>query len=250
VGTSGWQYRDWRGAFYPDRLRQADWLFYYAQHFGTVEVNNAFYRLPDADVFARWAQQTPEAFVVAVKASRYLTHVRRLKEPIEPVHRLVERASALGRKLGPVLLQLPPNLPARFDDLAAVLSAFPASIKVAVEFRHPSWHVETTTAVLAKYDAAFCLADSPRRRTPEWRTASWGYLRMHEGRASPHPCYGHQALNSWAKRLAQLFNPTEDVYVYFNNDAHACAVANAEEFSRLVTRRRPGSMPPSPDRRS
>ena len=233
VGTSGWQYRDWRGPFYPDRLRQGDWLSFYSQHFATVEVNNAFYRLPEAAVFARWAEQTPDRFVVAVKASRYLTHIRRLKEPTEPVHRLVERAWALGPKLGPILLQLPPNLPARLPDLAATLAAFPSSVKVAVEFRHPSWYTEATTAVLSEHDAAWCLADSPRRRTPLWRTATWGYLRMHEGRASPRPCYGHRALRSWAERLTELFTPTEDVYVYFNNDTNACAIANAEEFSRL-----------------
>ncbi|HSS09760.1 MAG TPA: DUF72 domain-containing protein [Acidimicrobiales bacterium] len=234
VGTSGWQYRDWRGAFYPDGLRQADWLSFYAQRFATVEVNNAFYRLPDADVFARWAARTPPDFSVAVKASRYLTHIRRLKEPTEPVNRLLERARSLGPKLGPILLQLPPNLPARLGDLATTLAAFPKSIKVAVEFRHPSWYTEATTAVLAEHDAALCWADSPRRRTPEWRTATWGYLRMHEGRASPRPCYGRQALSSWAKRLADRFKPSEDVYVYFNNDTNACAVANAEELSRLL----------------
>jgi uncharacterized protein YecE (DUF72 family) len=236
VGTSGWQYRDWRGAFYPDGLRQSDWLSFYARRFGTVEVNNAFYRLPDADVFARWAAHTPPDFIVAVKASRYLTHIRRLKEPTEPVNRLLERARALGPKLGPILLQLPPNLPAGLDDLATTLAAFPKSIKVAVEFRHPSWYTEATTAVLAEHDAAFCWADSPRRRTPEWRTASWGYLRMHGGRASPRPCYGRQALRGWAKRLADVFKPSEDVYVYFNNDTNACAVANAEGFSRLLPR--------------
>jgi uncharacterized protein YecE (DUF72 family) len=236
VGTSGWQYRDWRGPFYPGGLRQADWLSFYAQRFATVEVNNAFYRLPDAGVFGRWASQTPDRFIVAVKASRYLTHIRRLREPEQPVQRLVERARALGSKLGPILLQLPPNLPARVDDLAATLDAFPRSVRVAVEFRHPSWYTDATTSVLAEHDAALCLADSPRRRTPEWRTASWGYLRMHEGRASPYPCYGRQALTSWARRLVDMFKPSEDVYVYFNNDVNACAVANAEQFSRLLPR--------------
>jgi uncharacterized protein YecE (DUF72 family) len=233
VGTSGWQYRDWRGPFYPPDLRQTEWLAFYAQRFSTVEVNNAFYRLPEAGVFGRWAGQTPEGFVTAVKASRYLTHVRRLRDPAEPVQRLLERASALGPKLGPILLQLPPTLTLRLPDLVATLDAFPASIKVAVEFRHPSWYTEETAAVLREHDAAFCLADSPRTRTPVWRTASWGYLRMHEGRASPRPCYGHQSLQTWARRLAELFDSTEDVFVYFNNDTNACAVVNAGQFRRL-----------------
>jgi uncharacterized protein YecE (DUF72 family) len=233
VGTSGWQYRDWRGPFYPPDLRQTEWLAFYGQRFSTVEVNNAFYRLPEAGVFGRWAEQTPEGFVTAVKASRYLTHVRRLRDPAEPVQRLLERASALGPKLGPILLQLPPTLTLRLPDLVATLDAFPASIKVAVEFRHPSWYTEETAAVLREHDAAFCLADSPRTRTPVWRTASWGYLRMHEGRASPRPCYGHQSLQTWARRLAELFDSTEDVFVYFNNDTNACAVVNAGQFRRL-----------------
>ena len=223
VGTSGWQYRDWRGPFYPDGLRQGEWLAFYAQRFSTVEVNNAFYRLPEAGLFGRWAEQTPAQFVVAVKASRYLTHIR-----------LIERASALGPKLGPILLQLPPTLPLRLSDLDATLAAFPPSIKVAVEFRHSSWYTEETAAVLAEHNTAFCLADSPRTRAPDWRTASWGYLRMHEGRASPRPCYGRQALQTWAHRLAELFDPAEDVFVYFNNDANACAVANARQFRRLT----------------
>ena len=233
VGTSGWQYRDWRGPLYPPGLRQTEWLAFYAQHFSTVEVNNAFYRLSEAGVFRRWAENTPDGFVVAVKASRYLTHIRRLKDPGEPVQRLIERASALGPKLGPILLQLPPTLAIRLSDLAATLGAFPPSIKVAVEFRHPSWYTDETASVLAEHDAAFCLASSPRSRTPEWRTATWGYLRMHEGRASPRPCYGRQALRSWAGRLAELFEPTEEVFVYFNNDTHACAVVNARQFRRL-----------------
>jgi uncharacterized protein YecE (DUF72 family) len=236
VGTSGWQYRDWRGALYPPGLRQADWLAWYSRHFSTVEVNNAFYRLPEASMFARWAAETPPDFVVAVKASRYLSHVKRLRDPEEPVHRLVDRARALGSRLGPILLQLPPNLPARLDDLAATLQAFPAEIRIAVEFRHPSWFTDETAALLRARDAAFCLADSPSRRTPRWRTASWGYLRFHEGRASPRPCYGRQALQTWVRELADLFEPRCDVYVYFNNDRGACAVRNARQFRALVER--------------
>jgi uncharacterized protein YecE (DUF72 family) len=188
VGTSGWQYRDWRGPFYPSGLRQAEWLESYATRFSTVEVNNAFYRLPEAATFDRWAARTPEGFVVAVKASRYLTHIRRLRDPAEPVGRLLERCRHLGPKLGPVLLQLPPTLTARHDDLAATLDAFGDACRVAVEFRHPSWFTDETERLLRAHDAAFCLADAPSRRTPYWRTASWGYLRLHEGRAHPPPC--------------------------------------------------------------
>ena len=236
VGTSGWQYRDWRGQFYPQGLRQASWLEHYAERFRVVEVNNAFYRLPEASTFAAWAERTPDDFVVAVKASRYLTHIRRLQEPAEAVGRLLERARHLGPKLGPVLLQLPPTLAADHGALAETLAAFPPDVRVAVEFRHESWFSDGTRALLADHDAAFCLADSPKRRTPEWRTASWGYVRFHEGRSSPRPCYGRAALAGWADRLAGLFGPDEDLYAFFNNDPRGCAVRDAQRFARAVER--------------
>jgi uncharacterized protein YecE (DUF72 family) len=236
VGTSGWQYRSWKGTFYPEKLRQADWLEHYAAGFATVEVNNAFYRLPESSTFASWASRTPDDFVVAVKASRYLTHIRRLRQPAEPVRRLLERITHLGPKLGPVLLQLPPNLTSDHQALEETLELFPSGVRVAVEFRHESWFTDRTRDVLSDRGVALCLADSPRRRTPVWRTADWGYLRMHEGRASPHPCYGRQALRTWAEKLAAEWPEPCDVYVYFNNDARACAVRDAITFARAAER--------------
>ena len=236
VGTSGWQYRDWRGTFYPESLPQARWLEHYAERFRTVEVNNAFYRLPEPATFANWARRTPDDFVVGVKASRYLTHVKRLKAPAEPVQRFVDHARHLGPKLGPVLLQLPPNLRADLDALAATLDRFPNEVRVAVELRHESWFVDETRELLASHRAALCLADSPSRRTPRWRTAGWGYLRLHEGRATPHPCYGRQALSTWAAELAGLWAPGDDVFVYFNNDGRACAPRDASVFARAAGR--------------
>ena len=236
IGTSGWQYRDWRGTFYPDALAQARWLEHYARHFATVEVNNAFYRLPEASTFRSWAERTPADFVVAVKASRYLTHVRRLREAREPVHRFVERAGHLGTKLGPVLLQLPPTLRRDPGALAETLSLFPPGWRVAVELRHDSWFVDETFELLAGAGAAFCLADSPKRRTPVERTAPWGYVRFHEGRASPHPCYGERALDTWARTLARLYGPDDDVYAFFNNDPRGCAVRDARLLGRAASR--------------
>ena len=236
VGTSGWQYRSWRGPFYPEKLRQADWLEHYAERFQVVEVNNAFYRLPEPKTFAAWAERTPDDFVVGVKASRYLTHVRRLKDPAEPVGRFVDHVRHLGANLGPVLLQLPPNLPADLGALEDTLGRFPSGMRLAVEFRHESWFTDDTCRLLAARGAALCLADSPHRRTPVWRTADWGYLRLHEGRARPRPCYGGRALNSWAGRLASLWEREADVYVFFNNDPHGCAVRDARVFARAAER--------------
>jgi uncharacterized protein YecE (DUF72 family) len=142
VGTSGWQYRDWRGRFYPEPLAQRAWLEHYASRFAVVESNNAFYRLPEPRTFADWARRTPDDFVMAVKASRFLTHVRRLREPEEPVRRLLDHAGHLGAKLGPVLLQLPPTLRADPDALDRCLACFGPPLRVAVEPRHPSWFSE------------------------------------------------------------------------------------------------------------
>jgi uncharacterized protein YecE (DUF72 family) len=230
VGTSGWVYRDWRGAFYPDGLPQRLWLEYYATQFDTVEVNNAFYRLPSYDDFAKWRERLPDRFVVAVKASRFLTHVKRLADPAEPVDRLMKAAAGLGDLLGPVLLQLPPTLQSAPDRLDACLAEFPRGTRVAVEPRHKSWWTDDVRRVLEKRGAALAWADRKSRPlTPLWQTTDWTYLRLHEGAASPWPSYGRTALKTWADRI------TEDSYVYFNNDQNAAAPRNAKTFRRLVS---------------
>lgn len=236
VGTSGWQYADWRGRLYPRCLTQAKWLTYYAQRFQTVEVNNTFYRLPQASTFEHWRESTPEDFVFTIKASRYLTHIRRLRDPEEPVSLLLARAAPLGPKLGPVLVQLAANFRIDVDALRRTLEAFPRTVRVAFEPRHESWHVDEVRGTLHEYNAAFCLTDTPQRAAPRWRTADWGYLRLHEGRAHPLPCYGRTALRTWADRLAQLWEADDDVYVYFNNDQGGCAVRDAHRFA-LAARR-------------
>ncbi|WP_309050705.1 DUF72 domain-containing protein [Streptomyces sp.] len=250
VGTSGWQYRDWRGVLYPEGLPQRLWLEEYARRFATVENNNAFYRLPERRTFAEWRARTPEGFLMAVKASRFLTHVKRLKDPEEPVERLLGRAEALGDRLGPVLLQLPPTLRADAGLLDAVLARFPSWVRVAVEPRHETWWTEETASVLAARGAALCWADrGSTPLTPLWRTAGWGYLRLHEGRARPWPAYGRRALVSWADRLAASWSDAADVYVYFNNDPGGWAVRNAVSFTRAMTAAgrpvaRPAASPP------
>jgi uncharacterized protein YecE (DUF72 family) len=239
LGTSGWQYRDWRRTFYagvPQRL----WLEHFAGRFATVEVNNAFYRLPERTTFAQWRARTPGDFCVAVKMSRYLTHIKRLRDPAEPVGRFLSRADALGDRLGPVLLQLPPNLPADPDTLDTVLRAFPRGVKVAVEPRHDSWWTPAVRTVLERRGAALCWADRlGRPLTPLWRTAGWGYLRMHEGRAEPRPRYGRAALASWLDRIAEAFGPAgrQPVYVYFNNDPGEAAVRDAAALGALARQR-------------
>jgi uncharacterized protein YecE (DUF72 family) len=237
VGTSGWQYRDWRGTFYPQKLAQKQWLEYFSARFQTVEVNNTFYNLPDAHVFAAWAERTPDDFVVTVKMSRFLTHIKRLLEPEEPVERFFERAEKLGPKLGPVLLQLPPGLEADVSRLDAALAIMPPRVRVAVEFRHSSWYTEEVRRVLERHRAALCWADRRRPLDPPWRTAAWGFIRFHEGEAAPRPCYGRRALATWVERLRDGFSDGEDMYCYFNNDHRCCAVRDAIVFGRLAAQR-------------
>jgi uncharacterized protein YecE (DUF72 family) len=236
VGTSGWQYRDWRGPFYPDRLAQGRWLEHYASRFATVESNNAFYRLPERRTFEAWAARTPDDFVMAVKASRYLTHVRRLRDPEEPVDRLVDRVVGLGAKRGPILVQLPPRFRADAERLDRTLARFPAGWRVAVEVRDRTWEHDEIRRVLEAHGAALCLADRRGPLRPLWRTAGWTYLRFHEGTATPRPCYGPRALATWARRLAEGWGTDAEAWVYFNNDPRACAPANAVEFARACRR--------------
>ena len=182
IGTSGWQYRDWRGPFYPPEVPQRRWLEHYARQFATVENNGTFYRLPPRETFAGWRERVGGDFVMTVKASRYLTHVRRLRDPAEPVRRLLDAAAGLGGRLGAVLLQLPPDLRAAPRLLDECLARFPAGIRVAVEPRHESWWTDQVRDVLAARNAALCWADRTGTAvTPRWRTADWGYLRCHEG---------------------------------------------------------------------
>jgi len=237
VGTSGWHYRDWRGAFYPARLPSRLWLEHYAARFGTVELNNTFYRLPEAAAFRNWKSQTPADFLFTVKASRFLTHYRRLRDPEEPVARLLDAAGALDQKLGPVLLQLPPNLKADVALLEGVFDAFGGRVRLVCEFRHASWYCDAVYEMMEARDIALCLADRRNHHTPLVRTASWGFLRMHEGVAAPRPHYGSRALATWVDRLAELWGANAECFVYFNNDHGACAVRDAYEFAALADAR-------------
>jgi uncharacterized protein YecE (DUF72 family) len=246
IGTSGWQYRDWRGPFYPGGLPMTRWLEHYATRFPTVENNGTFYRLAAADTFAAWRIRTPPGFLMTIKASRYLTHVRRLREPAEPVQRLLQAATALGERLGPVLLQLPPTMHADAAALEECLGQFaaqfarlagpkPQALRVCVEVRHDSWLTQEIRQILAAHGAALCWSDRRGRPLgPLWRTADWGYLRLHEGAAQPWPHYGRQALRTWVSRVSDSFPPEADVFAYFNNDQHAAAPADADALAGLA----------------
>lgn len=234
VGTSGWQYRHWKRVFYPEKLPQRLWLPYYCERFQTVEVNNTFYNLPAGSVFEQWERTAPADFIFALKMSRFLTHLKRLHDPAEPVKRFMERAAALRDKRGPILLQLPPTYGAIPERLDETLTLFPPDVPVAVEFRNQSWFTNQTKELLERHGAALCLADSPRRTQPAWKTADWGFVRFHEGSGRHAPGYEREVLQRWVAMLGETFRATDDVYAYFNNDAAGYAIRDAITFAELA----------------
>jgi uncharacterized protein YecE (DUF72 family) len=232
VGCSGWNYKAWRGPFYPETLAAARWLAFYAQRFDTVEINNTFYRLPERSTFAGWHSQAPAGFLFAVKASRFLTHMKRLREPEEPLARLFSRASALGRRLGPVLYQLPGNFLIDVARLDAFLHALPRRsggrcIRHVMEFRHPSWYVDEVYQVLRAHDVALCLHDKHGSEIDGPMEGPFVYVRFHGTSGKYHGSYGSRALHRWARRLAEQVDDGRQVFAYFNNDPGAAAVENA-----------------------
>jgi uncharacterized protein YecE (DUF72 family) len=231
VGTSGWQYADWRGLFYPSKIPQRDWLTTYCESFDTVEVNSSFYRLPKVDTVQRWADTVPDTFVMAMKASRYLTHIKRLREPAEPVERLMGVLAPLRSRglLGPILVQLPPDLPAELGRLEETLAAFPRDVQVAVEPRHESWFTDDLRRLLTDRSAALVWADRGGRSLgPLWRTADWTYLRLHHGRVDWG--YDDVDLERWVAELAA----SGSGFVYANNDPGGAAIRDARRIRELL----------------
>jgi uncharacterized protein YecE (DUF72 family) len=237
VGTSGWQYRHWRYTYFRKGVPQNKWFEQVLRDFRTVELNVTFYRLPRTEVFAGWYARSPDDAVITVKASRYLTHVKRLKDPQPSVDMLMDRIRPLRHKLGSVLIQLPPDLKVDVAALDATLAAFPAGVRLAVEPRHATWWTEDVRRCLERHNAALCWADRKGAITPLWRTADWGYLRFHEGRRDPWPFYTDDELRWWVDQIVQTYpSDAEDVYVYFNNDPGTAAIDNAITFAADVAR--------------
>ena len=233
VGTSGWQYRDWRGAFYPEKLPQREWLRFFASRFPTVEVNNSFYRLPERSTFEKWRKETPEGFLVTLKASRYITHIRRLRDAGDSVELFWSRARALGEKLGPILFQLPPRFGADLGLLREFVDGLPSGIRPAFEFRDASWNQPAVHDVLERAGAALVLADRPGWRIEPVVTGGWSYVRFHQGGHGPlGSAYAREKLRRWAERIARL--AAADVFAYFNNDQGAAAVRDAATLMDLL----------------
>jgi uncharacterized protein YecE (DUF72 family) len=235
VGTSGYQYDHWRGRFYPDALAKKGWFGWYARHFDTVEINNTFYRLPEPPVFDEWRAVAPPGFRYALKYSRFATHMKKLKDPAEPLERFLSRAGRLGPLLGPVLVQLPPGWGPDVPRLDAFLAAAPRDVRWVIELRDPRWLRDDVFATLAQYGAALCVHDLlPDHPRPV--TADFVYLRFHgpnAGQAHYEGAYDPARLRAEAAWIARERDAGRDVWAFFNNDDRAFAVANALELRRL-----------------
>ena len=236
IGTSGWVYQHWRGLFYPRDLPQPEWFAHYAREFDTVEVNNSFYRLPSETAFDAWREQAPPGFLYAVKASRYLTHMKKLKDPEGPLKLFFERVGRLGPTLGPVLYQLPPRWRLDLPRFEHFLAALPPGYRHVVEFREASWLTEPAFALMERHGVAHCLHDMRPLQVPPRVTAPLVYVRFHGD--PDHPAYlGNYdlpTLEAWAARIADWRRQGLDVYAYFNNDNRGYAIENARTLRGLL----------------
>jgi uncharacterized protein YecE (DUF72 family) len=222
VGTSGYSYPEWRGRFYPERFPGAQMLPYYAEHYRTVELNNTFYRMPTGKTISGWDEDTPAGFVFALKVPRRITHIARLRDVADPFRFLLDTVGALGPKLGPLLLQLPPNLRKDPDRLGACLALVPPGVRLAVEFRHASWLEDEIYALLRERNTALCVADTEEGTTPVVPTADFGYLRLRDR------AYGPDELGTWAQTARRA--EWRDAFVYFKHEEAGTGPVLAREL--------------------
>jgi uncharacterized protein YecE (DUF72 family) len=236
IGTSGWSYDHWDGVFYPHNLRQRDRLAYYVQHFSTVEVNSSYYHWPAERIFLRWQQQVPQHFRLTVKAPRGLTHGAQLYGPEAWLDRISSSLRILDNTCGVLLVQLPPDMEYDYARLAYFLERVPSWMKVAVEFRHPSWHQEAMFELLEQYQAAYCVMSGAQLPCILRATAPFVYVRLHgpDAQSLYAGSYTDEELSWWAGRLREWQEMGCEVFAYFNNDGYGNAVRNARTLRTFV----------------
>lgn len=234
IGTSGWHYKHWLGTFYPDKLPASKMLAHYFGRFDTVELNNSFYMLPKIETLRRWHDATPKDFEFAIKASRFLTHNKKLKEPENALNNFLPRAEALGEKLGPILFQLPPKWRLNLERLAEFLDSLPDYHRYTFEFREPSWLTPQVYDLLRKQNAAFCIYDLGGFHSPLEITADWTYVRLHGPGDKYQGSYSDKAMCAWAARIVEWSKRLKRVYVYFDNDQAGYAAANALTLKMII----------------
>ena len=232
IGTSGWNYKDWRTIFYPEKLSSKDWLVYYARHFHTVEVNNSFYHLPSVASFKKWHIESPDNFIFSVKGSRFITHMKKLQEPHVITKKFLAHVSYLNEKLGPILFQLPPRWKVNIERLDSFIKALPQKGRYVFEFRDNSWFTDAVFMVLEKNNIAFCVHDMMGTSCPALMTSSFAYMRFHGTTSKYDGKYSSDQLMKW-RSFIQECRTKGDVYIYFNNDMHGYAIDNAQEMRTI-----------------
>ncbi len=235
IGTSGWNYKHWSGPFYPEKLAQKKWLKFYSDRFSTVEINNSFYRLPDKQTFLTWKQTVPDNFIFSVKGSRYITHMKKLKDPGGPVKNFMQNVRHLQEKLGPVLFQLPPRWKFNQGRLKNFLEILPDG-RYTFEFRDQSWWNEQTCQILENYNAAFCIFERAGVLTPKNITADFAYIRLHGPGEAYQGRYDDQTLAGWAGAMTTWKKSVKTVYCYFDNDQNGYAAENAKRLNDMVNK--------------
>ena len=234
IGTSGWHYQHWRGVYYPDELNSSKWLAFYAREFSCVEVNSSFYRLPDKTTIDSWLTATPDHFKFAIKASRYITHQKKLRECQESLQRLFQTTAQFGDKLGPIVFQLPPHWRMNIERLATFVQLLPLDLQIAMEFRDPDWHCSAVWELLADHDIAWCEFDLPGVESTGTQTGSFAYLRLHGPGPQPYcGSYSDAQLEKRAMQLTQLENQGVESWVFFDNDQGGYAIENAQQLKSL-----------------
>ena len=236
IGTSGWHYKHWVGTFYPERTPGSRMLAYYMERFDTVELNNSFYHLPKKTSLETWRDSTPPGFCFAAKGSRFLTHMKKLKDPEQGLARFLEAIEVLEPKLGPILFQLPPNWELDFDRLSVFLSFLPREHHYAFEFRNATWSVPEVYELLRRHNAGYCIFDLAGTQSPVEVTADFAYVRLHGPGGKYQGSYSGVALRDWGERVARWRQQLRAVYVYFDNDQAGYAAENALRLKQLVTR--------------
>ena len=234
IGCSGWMYAHWRGRFYPEKLAARKWFGFYAEHFDTVEINNSFYRLPKAETFDSWQAQAPAGFCYAVKANRFLTQAKKLKDCEEPLDRMMTPVRHLGSTLGPILYQLPPRFRLNLERLEQFLSLLPKDVTNIFEFRDTSWFVDEVFALLDRHGAGFCAHDMPGLETPRIATGRAAYVRFHGGEGKYWGRYPDERLLGWADWMADQARNGRTVWVYFNNDIDGHAIQDALTLKAII----------------
>ncbi len=234
IGTSGWHYAHWRGPYYPPSVPPRAMLDYYARDLDTVEINNSFYRLPPSGTFEGWKKSTPPGFCFAVKASRYLTHQKKLLDPSPALKRLLGAAVHLGSKLGPILFQLPPHWRCNIERLSDFLRTLPPSHRYSLECRNATWHTGEVYRLLEQHNVAFCLFELGGCMTPIEVTADFVYVRLHGPGNKYQGDYPTATLKAWCRRIRQWTRCDKDVYVYFDNDQAGYAIKNAKTLRAMV----------------